>query len=117
MPMPGKDKDSEDGSDRDRNLQADVKRLRSENANLMKENQRLSYEIYQVINAAQGLHLLYVLSCLRKKAQLGIMLLQDLSSSLSPLQVLNLKILASMRSTLWRRAKECWKPESIFAIC
>ena len=56
MPMPGKDKDSpEDGSDRDRSLQADLRRLRSENASLMKENQRLSYEIYQVITVAQGL--------------------------------------------------------------
>ena len=52
MPMQGKDRDSsEDGSDRDRNLQADLKRLRSENASLVKENQRLSYEIYQVTTA------------------------------------------------------------------
>lgn len=49
MPMQGKDRDSEDGSDR--NLQADLKRLRSENAILVKENQRLSYEIYQVTPA------------------------------------------------------------------
>lgn len=49
MPVQGRDRDpSDDGSERDRSLQADLKRLRSENASLVKENQRLSYEIYQV---------------------------------------------------------------------
>ena len=42
MAMPGKDKDlPEDGSDRDRSLQADFKRLSSDDASRMQERQRL----------------------------------------------------------------------------
>ncbi len=45
LPVQGKD---DEVTDREKVLQTDVKRLRAENTTLIKENQRLSYEIYQV---------------------------------------------------------------------